>query len=126
MVTVQPVNIELCCIAAGTLLVITSHDFYDSLRPEDQEIFDETWKDSLLACAQGMYDETMHSTPAIEDQGNFKVNIPTPEQSRIWLEACQEYAFPTWRGICEDLGYDATEAERILGLWQELIEKYTP
>jgi TRAP-type C4-dicarboxylate transport system substrate-binding protein len=111
--------------AAGTLLVMTSHEFYASLPPEDQQIFDESWEDALIICAQGMYDETVHSTPVIEQSG-IKIHVPTAEESQIWFEACQEYAFPTWIQMCVDLGYDAAVAERILAKWQELIIKYTP
>jgi TRAP-type C4-dicarboxylate transport system substrate-binding protein len=110
--------------SAGTLLVLTSHEFYNSLPPEDQALFDETWEDAMVVCAQGMYDENVHSTPIIEESG-IKINTPTPEQSALWDNAARTYAFPTWETICTDLGVSEEATDKVLAMWESLIEKYT-
>ncbi|MCK4274357.1 MAG: hypothetical protein KAW90_05645, partial [Dehalococcoidales bacterium] len=128
---IGPYNMfELCdyilkqTFGAGTLLILTSHEFYDSLPPEDQAIFDATWEDALIVCAQGMYDETVHSEPAIIESG-ITINTPTPEQSALWDEAAVTYAFPTWADMCHDLGYSEEVTDRVLTTWRSLIEEYT-
>ena len=128
---IGPYNMfELCdyilkqTFGAGTLLILTSHEFYDSLPPEDQAIFDATWEDALIVCAQGMYDETVHSEPAIIESG-ITINTPTPEQSALWDEAAVTYAFPTWADMCHDLGYSEEVTDRVLTTWKSLIEEYT-
>jgi TRAP-type C4-dicarboxylate transport system substrate-binding protein len=110
--------------SAGTLLVLTSHEFYASLPPEDQLIFDQTWEDAKIVAAQGSYDETLHSTPIIEESG-ITVNVPTAEQSALWDAAAEEYAFPTWATICHDLGYSEEVTDRVLQTWKDLVAKYT-
>lgn len=110
--------------SAGTLLVMTSHEFYDSLSGKDQKIFDETWEDAKIVCAQGMYDENVQSKPAIEASG-ITINHPTAEQSAAWDTAAVKYAFPTWAKMCQDLGYSEEVTDKVLEKWQELLEKYT-
>jgi len=105
--------------SAGSLLILTSHEFYASLPPEDQKIFDETWEDATIVCAQGMYDENVHSTPVIEESG-ITINTPTPEQSALWDEAAVTYAFPTWAEMCWDLGYSEEVTTRVLNTWKQL------
>ncbi|MBN1177163.1 MAG: TRAP transporter substrate-binding protein DctP [Dehalococcoidales bacterium] len=110
--------------SAGTLLVLTSHEFYASLPPEDQALFDETWEEAMVVCAQGMYDETVHSTPAIEGSG-IKINTPTAEQSALWDDAARTYAFPTWASMCHDMGISEETTDKIITTWQSLVEKYS-
>ncbi len=110
--------------SAGSLLILTSHEFYASLPPADQAIFDQTWEDAMVVCAQGMYDETVHSTPAIEASGII-INTPTPEQSALWDDAARMYAFPTWADMCHDMGYSEEVTDRVLSTWQALVEKYS-
>jgi TRAP-type C4-dicarboxylate transport system substrate-binding protein len=110
--------------SAGTLLVLCSHEFYASLGPEDQAIFDETWEDAKVACAQGMYDESVHSAPAIEESG-ITIYTPTAEESALWDEAARMYAFPTWATMCQDMGYSEEVTDMILQAWIDLVAKYT-
>ncbi len=109
---------------AGTLLVMTSHDWYDSLAKSDQKIFDETWEQAMDVCAQGMYDENVHSKPEIEASG-ITITSPTAEQTAAWEAACAQYAYPTWAKMCQDLGYSSDVTDKVLKKWQDLIEEYT-
>jgi len=109
--------------SAGSLLILTSHEFYASLPPEDQAIFDASWEDAKIICAQGMYDENVHSEPAIIDSG-ITINTPTPEQSALWDAAAEDYAFPTWAEMCQDLGYSKEVTDRVISTWKSLTEEY--
>jgi TRAP-type C4-dicarboxylate transport system substrate-binding protein len=109
---------------AGTLLVLTSHSWYDSLAKSDQKIFDETWEQAMDVCAQGMYDENVHSKPEIEASG-ITITHPTPEQSAAWEAACTKYAYPTWAKMCQDLGYSSEVTDKVMKKWQDLIKEYT-
>ena len=108
---------------AGTLLILMNWDDWYAMSTEDRDIFTASWEDAKIVCAQGMYDENVHSKPAIEASG-IKINQPTAEQSAAWDAAAVKYAFPTWAKMCQDLGYSKEVTDKILKKWQELIEKY--
>jgi TRAP-type C4-dicarboxylate transport system substrate-binding protein len=110
--------------SAGTLLVLTSHDFYNSLGAADQKIFDETWEDAKVVCAQGMYDENVHSAPAIEASG-ITISHPTSAQSQAWVDACVKYSFPTWAKMCWDLGYSTAVTDKVIGTWYQFVNEMT-
>lgn len=110
--------------SAGTLLVLTSPKWYDSLSKADRKIFDETWEEAKDKCAQGMYDTNVASEPEIVASG-IKINTPTAEQTAAWEAACVKYAFPTWAKQCQNLGYSSEVTDKVLKKWQDLIREYT-
>lgn len=109
---------------AGTLLVLTSHEWYDSLAKSDQELFDETWLEAMEKCAEGMYGESVNSKPEIEASG-ITITSPTADMTAAWEAACDQYVYVKWAADCQALGYSSEVTDEVLAKWKELIDEYT-
>jgi TRAP-type C4-dicarboxylate transport system substrate-binding protein len=110
---------------AGSLIVLANPAWYNSLPPADRDIFNTTWEDAKIVCAQGMYDENVHSKAAIEASG-ITITHPTIAESLLWTEAAEKYAFATWKKDAQNLGASAALADKVLTTWQALLKKYRP
>jgi TRAP-type C4-dicarboxylate transport system substrate-binding protein len=108
--------------SGGTMLVLASPKWYNSLSKADKKIFDDTWKQAEEKAADSMTETTKKMETPIVSSG-IKINIPTAEQTAAWEAACAKYAFPTWAKQAQDLGYSKDVTDKVLKKWQDLVKE---
>jgi TRAP-type C4-dicarboxylate transport system substrate-binding protein len=118
---------ELCeyyldedCIA-GQLMVLMNLDAWNAMSPEDQRIFEETWRDANIVSAQGSMDNDQAGRQVVKELGRT-ITVPTLAEKALWEEA-YDIPIQVWKDEAKAAG--VTNPDTILDEWKRLVKEYS-
>ncbi len=104
----------------GVLPLFMNLETWNAMSPEDQKIFDESFRESTKYASEGMLEGLDSAKQKTIDAGR-KLIEPTPEEIAVWDEAAKP-AIQKWIDDCKAAGVD--NPEEIMERYKKVREKY--
>ena len=104
------------------VLLLMNLDTWNAMSPEDQKIFDESWRDASKISAKGSNDAEDMGRQGTLDAGK-KIVAPTPDEIKVWSRA-GEVCVRRWRDDAISAGIDSKTVDKIFEAWKMLRQKY--
>jgi TRAP-type C4-dicarboxylate transport system substrate-binding protein len=104
------------------VLVVMNLETWNAMSPEDQAIFDETWREGAeISAEEGMKGSVQGRQETI-DAGRTLIE-PTAEEAAAWQQAAQ-YSIDLWVEDCKTAGMSEDTINKVLEAWKAARAKY--
>jgi TRAP-type C4-dicarboxylate transport system substrate-binding protein len=105
----------------GNMLVLMNNDFYNSMSPEDQKIFDQTRADAWPYTRDFMVNAYSASRKILADAGK-KLVEPTADEIVGWKKGVQP-VIDKWKADCKAAGISDAVIDKVFNQWQSIRAK---
>ena len=110
-------------MGTGSMVVLYNNDFYNSMSPDDKELFDSMRQEAWIHCRDFMIQNDQNANKILKDAGKVIV-MPSAEENAAWKDAVNTIILPKWKADAQSVGVSAETCDKILKDWQDIRAKY--
>jgi TRAP-type C4-dicarboxylate transport system substrate-binding protein len=110
-------------MGTGTMLVLYNKDFYNSLSPQDKQLFDQMRAQALPHCLDFMKNADIAAYKTLADQGK-PVTMPTASDITAWNDTIKTIMLPKWRSDAKSVGISDAVLDKVYNSWVTIRAKY--